>query len=421
MRIRAFARGSLGAAFVVALGFVSIFVLNVITWLIEQTQSATFQSVLNDTSRTWLSAHGVPLHFRTSKLGSLEVPAYLFDLIPLGFSVLIGWTMYRTGRKLSGEKYLGLSWAGAILAYLFAAVFVAGSSVSKIAYVIQWQGVFVPTALFATLVIAGSVIGNPILFEDSDPGALRDRIRNFFLDLAERMPWAIKPLVGPALRAGTGVVLAMSAVSAIMISVMLTLNWIEIVKLYQSLQLTFLGTFAVSAGQLALMPNLIAFGNSWLTGVGFSVGQGSLVSPLVTELGPLPAIPMLAALPVSSNSLGVVFILVPLLSAFFATLLVKSHTAELRFNYASATSAAISLGLAIGFVAAVEMWIMADFAGGAIGPGRMALVGTNPWVVAGVTFVEVSIASILAAFFSARPDAADTELIKKNARGKINK
>ena len=235
------------------------------------------------------------------------------------------------------------------------------------------------------------------------------------------MPWAIKPLVGPALRAGTGVVLAMSAVSAIMISVMLTLNWIEIVKLYQSLQLTFLGTFAVSAGQLALMPNLIAFGNSWLTGVGFSVGQGSLVSPLVTELGPLPAIPMLAALPVSSNSLGVVFILVPLLAAFFATLLVKAHTAELRFNYASATSAAISLGLAIGFVAAVEMWILADFASGAIGPGRMALVGTNPWVVAGVTFIEVSVASILAAFFSARPDAADTELIKKNARGKINK
>lgn len=421
MRIRAFARGSLGAAFVVALGFVSIFVLNIITWLVEQTQGATFQAVLNDTSRTWLSAHGVPLHFRASKLGTLEVPAYLFDLIPLGFSALIGWAMYRTGRKLSGEKYLGLSWAGAILAYLFVSVFIAGSSVSKIAYVIQWQGVFIPTALFAALVIAGSVIGNPVLFEDSEPSALRDRIRNFFLDIAERMPWAIKPLVGPALRAGTGVVLAMSAVSAILISVMLTLNWIEIVKLYQSLQLTFLGTFAVSAGQLALMPNLIAFGNSWLTGVGFSVGQGSLVSPLVTELGPLPAIPMLAALPVSSNSLGVVFILVPLLSAFFATLLVKSHTAELRFNYASATSAAISLGIAIGFVAAVEMWILADFASGAIGPGRMALVGSNPWVVAGVTFIEVTIASILAAFFSARPDAADTELIKKNARGKINK
>jgi hypothetical protein len=213
----------------------------------------------------------------------------------------------------------------------------------------------------------------------------------------------------------------MSAVSAIIISVLLAVNWIEIIKLYQSLQLSFLGTFTVSTGQLALMPNLIAFGNAWLTGVGFSVGQGSQVSPLVTELGPLPAIPMLAALPVSSSSLGILFVLVPLLAAFFATLLVKSHTADLRFNYASATTAAISLGLSIGLVAAVEMWILVELASGSLGPGRMSLVGSNPWLVAGITFAEVSIASVLAAFFSARPDGADTELIKRISGGKVRK
>ena len=421
MRIKAFARGALGAAYVVAIGFVSIFALNISVWLFEQTQGSTFQTVLQDTSRTWLSAHGVPIHFKASKLGSLEVPAYIFDLIPLGFSILICWAIYRSGRKLSGEKFLGISWIGAIVSYLFIAVFLTSTSVSKSIYVIQWQGVFIPTALFVALLVMGSVIGNPILFEDSEPSNLRERFRNFFIDLADRLPWALKPLIGPALRAGTAVVAAMSAVSAIMISVMLTLNWIEIVKLYQSLQLTFLGTLTVSAGQLSLMPNLIAFGNSWLTGVGFAVGNGSQVSPLVTELGPLPAIPMLAALPVSSSSFGVLFILVPLLAAFFATLLVKSHTAELRFNYASTTSAAISLGLAIGFVASVEMWILADFASGSIGPGRMSLIGTNPWIVAGVTFLEVSIAAILAAFFSARPDDADVELIRKNANGKVIK
>jgi len=302
--------------------------------------------------------------------------------------------------------------------YLAVAVILTSSSVTKAIYVVQWQGVFIPTALFAVLLIIGSVAGAPMLFEDSEPSVMRDRIRDFFIDLVDKLPWAIKPLIGPALRAGTGVVAAMSLVSAVLISVMLALNWIEIIKLYQSLQLTFLGTLTVSAGQLALMPNVIAFGNSWLLGTGFSVGQGSIVSPLATELGPLPAIPMLAALPVSGSSLGVLFILVPLLAAFFATLLVKSYTAELRFAYASATSAAISLGLAIGFVAAVQMWFLTELASGSIGPGRMSLVGVNPWLVAGVTFLEVSIASILAAFFSARPDAADTELIRRNAKVK---
>jgi hypothetical protein len=413
MRIKAFARGALGAAFVVALGFVSIFALNVLTWFIEQTQGATFQTVLQDTSRTWLSAHGVPLHFKATKLAGLKVPDYVFDLIPLGFALLIGWGIYRSGRKLSGEKHLSFAWLGASISYLAVAILLTTSSISKLIFVIQWQGVFIPTAVFVLILILSSVVGNPILFEDSEPSALRDRIRNVFIESAEKLPWAVKALIGPALRAGTGVVAAMSAVSGIMIAVLLTVNWIEIIKLYQSLQLTLLGTITVSAGQLALMPNLIAFGNIWLTGVGFSVGQGSLVSPFVTELGPLPAIPMLAALPVSSGSLGVLFVLVPLLAAFFATLLVKSYTAEIRFNYASATTAAISLGLSIGLVAAVEMWILANFASGSIGPGRMTLVGADPWIVAGVTFVEVSVASILAAFFSARPDAADTELIKK--------
>jgi hypothetical protein len=141
MRIKAFARGALGAAYVVAIGFVSIFALNISVWLFEQTQGSTFQTVLQDTSRTWLSAHGVPIHFKASKLGSLEVPAYIFDLIPLGFSILICWAIYRSGRKLSGEKFLGISWIGAIVSYLFIAVFLTSTSVSKSIYVIQWQGV----------------------------------------------------------------------------------------------------------------------------------------------------------------------------------------------------------------------------------------------------------------------------------------
>ena len=418
MRIRAFARGALGSAFVVALGFLTVFALNLTVWLVEQTVGSTFQSVLQDSSRTWLSAHGVPLLIAEGKIAGIKVPAYVVDFLPLGFSILIGWLIFRAGKKLSGEKYLGFAWLGAITLYLAVAVILTSSAVTKSIYVVQWQGVFIPTALFAALVIIGSVAGAPMLFEDSEPSVMRDRIREFFIDLVDKLPWAIKPLIGPALRAGTGVVAAMSLVSAVLISVMLAFNWIEIIKLYQSLQLTFLGTLTVSAGQLALMPNVIAFGNSWLLGTGFSVGQGSIVSPLATELGPLPAIPMLAALPVSGSSLGVLFILVPLLAAFFATLLVKSYTAELRFAYASATSAAISLGLAIGFVAAVQMWLLTELASGSIGPGRMSLVGVNPWIVAGVTFLEVSIASILAAFFSARPDAADTELIRRNAKVK---
>jgi len=416
MRIKAIGQGALQASFVIAVGFVGIFILNLLVWLVEQTHGSSFKTVTQTSARIWLNAQGVPLHFNAGRVAGLAVPEYVFDLIPLGFALIIGWSMYRAGRRLSGESYLGFAWSGAIVVYLGIATALTSASYTKSIHVLDWQGVFIPTALFSALLIIGSVVGEPLYAENQNPGALRDRVRDYFIRLQDKLPWAIKPVIAPALRAGTGVVLAMSAVSAVLVSMLLMLNWVEVIRLYQSLQLSFFGTVTVSFGQLALMPNVIALANAWLTGVGFSVGDGSMVSPLGTELGPLPAIPMLAALPVGASSFGIVFILVPLLCAFGATLLIKSHTAELRFAYASATSAAIALGVAIGFVAAVEMWIMADFSGGSIGPGRMAVVGANPWLVAGVTFVEVTVASVLAAFFSARPEAADAELIQRTRR-----
>jgi hypothetical protein len=155
---------------------------------------------------------------------------------------------------------------------------------------------------------------------------------------------------------------------------------------------------------------------SWFTGVGFSLGVGSSVSPLANELGPLPAIPMLTALPSGTDSLMIAFVLVTLLSAFAATILVKPYTAQLRFDYASTTGAALALGIGIGLVAALEMLVLALLSSGSIGPERMSQIGINPWLVFLVTLVEVTMMSCLAAFFSARTEGVDTELLSRVKR-----
>jgi hypothetical protein len=104
-------------------------------------------------------------------------------------------------------------------------------------------------------------------------------------------------------------------------------------------------------------------------------------------------------------------VIVPLVAAFVATLAIKNHADAIRFEFASAWSAAISLGLAIALVAAVEMGLLAALASGAIGPGRLQTFGVNPLLVAAVVFVETAVVSIFAAFFSARPDEADHPLL----------
>jgi hypothetical protein len=86
--------------------------------------------------------------------------------------------------------------------------------------------------------------------------------------------------------------------------------------------------------------------------------------------------------------------------------MVKNHTKELRFHFASPISAALSLGLGVGFVAAVEAALLALLTSGSLGPGRLQEVGVNPLMLAAVVFIEVAPVSVLAAFYSARPDKA---------------
>ena len=50
-------------------------------------------------------------------------------------------------------------------------------------------------------------------------------------------------------------------------------------------------------GQLAYAPNAVVWAASYAIGPGFTLGNGSLVSPAATELGLLPSIPLLTAVP----------------------------------------------------------------------------------------------------------------------------
>ena len=60
-----------------------------------------------------------------------------------------------------------------------------------------------------------------------------------------------------------------------------------------------------SAGQRRRwLPNAVLFSGSYLLGPGFAVGAGTLVSPTLVVLGPLPMFPLLAALPDAGADAG---------------------------------------------------------------------------------------------------------------------
>ncbi|HEX5861852.1 MAG TPA: DUF6350 family protein [Nocardioides sp.] len=119
-----------------------------------------------------------------------------------------------------------------------------------------------------------------------------------------------------------------------------------------------------------VLPNAVLFSGSYLLGPGFAVGTGTVVSPTVVALGPLPMFPLLAALPDGGGTSAWTpyLMAVPLVVAAVAAARAQRRHPTLRWEEGAlrACSGGVIAGAVIG--------ILATVAGGAVGPGRMQVV-----------------------------------------------
>ncbi len=125
------------------------------------------------------------------------------------------------------------------------------------------------------------------------------------------------------------------------------------------------------------VPNAVLLGAAYLLGPGFAVGTGTVVSPTAVLLGPVPAFPLLAALPGDGATPGWTTALLglPVLLAFVGSLLAARAVPPTRLD-----SGALR-GLVTGLAAALLLTLLVLLAGGAAGPGRMSDVGADLWSV----------------------------------------
>jgi hypothetical protein len=396
------------AAILVAISLGVVLVPLTLVWFLENNPEVDWLVTFRAASDFWLLSHGTGLVVPEGEIIGILVPAFVVTLVPLGMTIWLARSFYNAGKRFIAARALWPGWLGGSLVYGASALGISTAAYDSAIYPIAWQGVFFPTILFLVFQVLGSLFGQPDeIFEGDimDQAPERDRVRQALNAFRLRLHWSVRSIIAPAFRAGTAITVMLLMVSAFTIAVLIALSWIDITRLYESVQVSVLGAVVLTLGQLALVPNLVIYGASWLTGVGFSIGTGSLISPLGSQVGPLPAIPILGALPVGQLEFGMVSIAVVLLAAFIATLLIRKSADEIRFEFATAWSAAISLGLSIAFVTASQMGLLAFIASGSAGPGRLSQVGVSPWLVALVVFVEVGVVSTLAAFYSARPVA----------------
>jgi hypothetical protein len=185
-------------------------------------------------------------------------------------------------------------------------------------------------------------------------------------------------------RAVLGAQLVLLVFGAVLLLTGLIRHLDRVTALHAALDPGVAGGIALLTAQLALVPNVMIWAASYALGSGFAVGAGSVVAPAATELGNLPGLPLLGALPEAGpgNPLLLLWLVSGALAGgLAATLMVRSRPG-LRFDASSLVGGLAAVLAALVFV--VVGWA----AGGDLGVTRLTGLGPRmlPLVVmAGTT------------------------------------
>lgn len=339
----------------------------------------------------WLVGHGVDLRatldeaLATSVGLPVDSSTFTISFAPLGFALLTLLLATRAGRRVAETPHRGIGSVVAVGGFAIVSALLTVSALHPLARPSIAQGTTLPTLVFAIGFAIG--VARTRRHEADDSGSsLRDWVGDW--------PASIRALAGTALRAGAAVAALIVAVSAALVATMLAVNFGRVIALYEGLHAGVVGGFALTIGQLALLPNLVIWAASWLVGPGFAIGAGSSVSPLGSHLGPLPSLPVLGALPETELAFGFLGLVVPIAAGFVIAAILRASLVN-WLDTDRPLPWLLSTAAASGLVAAVLLGALALASGGAAGPGRLAEVGPNALAVALWVFVEVTLSAAL--------------------------
>lgn len=329
----------------------------------------------------WLMAHGS---------GALADGARL-TAMPLGITAASGWFAWRVGHRV-GDAVSGhgpdadrisdgeRDWT--VLAAT--ACFLIGyAAVAGLAFRLAGSSVASPARLCLVVVALAGVVGGLAIALGSGRLAMWTR----------RVPPSF--VVGLTVLAA---VLRWFAAAALVLFVLALLADVAAAaNIVSQLQADAGDSIFYSALTLLALPNIVLFAGAYLLGPGFAVGAGTIVSPQAVALGPLPLFPAFAALPDDGPVAAWTpwLVVVPVLMAGAAAYRVGLAFPTRRWEEAA------SRGLLGGVGAAVVVGVAMAFAGGAIGPGRMQVIGPDAVACLWHAVVALGLGALLGSILAA--------------------
>lgn len=386
---------ALEAVIAVAIGLGLALVPLTILWATEGGLSTDWTLFWRAAADVWLLGHGVDLTVQlpTAFVASLALPGadapFTISLALLGFALLTVAFGVGAGRRAAHSPQALLAAVIVIGVFSALAVAIALSAGHAIAQPAQPEALVLPGLIYAGAVLLGlSLSGRSVL------GAFGRNVRGSFRQWARELHPAVLPTIAAGLRGGTLAVAVVIGFSALLLTVAILTSYATMIGLYEALQAGVLGGITLTVLQLAVLPNAVVWAASWVVGPGFALGVGSSVSPGATVLGPVPGLPILAALPDGQAGLGFLVLLVPILAGFAVGVMVRQRMPQAR----PSAVALLVHGLAVGLCAGLILGTLAWFSAGAAGPGRLQEIGPDALMVGLFMALEVAVPAVIGLF-----------------------
>ena len=370
---------------------VAVFAAMSAVWATKGFGDMEFSSVAAMSAHLWLLIHGVPLDLAAA----FGASAGTMTLVPLGLSVLPLLLCYRSGRRLARASYEGEF----LIPVLSGSVTYA--LISSAMY--GWASPHPQPlqALNAALVPLGIVVAGLMWGGYREARSLS---RMVGVDTAEQISqmsqysrWA-GSYAWAVVRAAVVAFVALVGLGAVLLGIGILAGWSQIVATYQELHAGAVGDTAVTLLQLGFLPNLVIYAIAWSTGAGFSFGAGTSVGLTSSDVGTLPMLPILGAVPESMGTFGLVGLLVPLgagaIAGWWFLREGEDHLDEwvalkVPFRPLSALISAVVLGVMTGILTSFGALWLGWISYGSLGIGRFTEVGAEPLTFAAHTALTV--------------------------------
>lgn len=342
--------GVVAAVWTAGIGLLILIAVAVGAWFAAD--SGTFGDAIRVGGLAWLVGNGSGLQLRDASV----------TLVPLGAVLVNGWMLARAGRWVGSHASTG-SWRGvATGASALAGGYAGMAAIVSFASHLSSASTSLVRSVLGALVLAGVCGAWGVLRET-------DRLNSVTTRLPEL---AVSTLAG-----ATGGLLLLLAAGGALLTASLISHFATAVRLAEGMHAGLVGGAIVTLISLALVPNAVVFAGAFLAGPGFAVGTGTVVAPGDVSTGPLPGLPLLAAVPRTPGSpwLEAGLLVLPALAGAAAGLI-----AVRRAPRTSLSAAGLYGGLA-GLTTGVAFGLLALLSAGSVGPGRMTQIGPGASVL----------------------------------------